>query len=313
MEAVKDIIIYGFGRMGVTHYAILNGLNSSLNFSVLETNKKLVAILKKNFPNIAFYTEEEQIPSTPYDLCLITAPPFIHTQLLEKAKERGDRKIFIEKPFGGHSNHEMKQLFEDVYIGYVLRFNPCIQWIKEHISPSEVIKAKGQYLSYTLNNKPKGWRNGEFSGVLNEMGSHVIDLLNYLLDLNQYTVESRSLRSIVSDVDDEVSVTLNSKGRSIELYFNWVKKEIRKPVFGIELELKDGRHVFVDQQVIRISQKGELVEQISVADLCVTVPFYLRGVDFTLQMQDLISHNKTNCTMAEALKVNSMINDIIKA
>jgi predicted dehydrogenase len=232
---------------------------------------------------------------------------------LEKSKERGDRKIFIEKPFGGHSNHETKQLFEDVYIGYVLRFNPCIQWIKEHILPSEVIKAKGQYLSYTLNNKPKGWRNGEFSGVLNEMGSHVIDLLNYLLGLDQYTVESKSLRSIVSDVDDEVSATLNSKGRSIELYFNWVKKEIRKPVFGIELELKDGRHVFVDQQVIRISQEGEIFEQISVTDLGVTVPFYLRGVDFTLQMQDLIRHNTTNCTMAEALKVNNIINDIIKA
>ena len=44
-------------------------------------------------------------------------------------------------------------------------------------------------------------------------------------------------------------------------------------------------NIFVDQQIIRISSGGEVVQQISVTDLAATVPFYLRGVDFTKQME----------------------------
>ena len=72
----------------------------------------------------------------------------------------------------------------------------------------DIVKAKGQYLSYTLDKKPKGWRNGEYSGVLNEMGSHILDLLNYLIDLNGYKGIAGNKKSVVSDVDDIVDAKL---------------------------------------------------------------------------------------------------------
>jgi predicted dehydrogenase len=312
-KQLKNILFYGFGRMGLTHLAILQGLKSDLHFSVLETNKKMVAILRKNFPNVSFYTDESKLPNEPFDLTLITTPPFIHKQLLSKVKERGDKRVFIEKPFGGHLNNSSDRVFDNVFIGYVLRFNPCVQWVKENILPKDIIKAKGQYLSHTLDKKPKGWRNGEYSGVLNEMGSHIIDLLNYIVGLDGYKVIKASKKSVVSDVDDIVDATLKVDDREIELYLNWVNKDIRKPVFGLELELKNGQHVFIDQQIIRITQEGEIIKQISVTDLGATVPFYLRGVDFTKQMEDLIGSTNTMCTMGEALKVNLIIKDILNS
>ena len=42
------ILIYGFGRMGLTHFSILNGINPEIQFSVIEPNKLLRKILKKN-------------------------------------------------------------------------------------------------------------------------------------------------------------------------------------------------------------------------------------------------------------------------
>ena len=310
---LKNILLYGFGRMGLTHFAILNGLRPDLHFSVLETNKKMVAILRKNFPNVLFYTDEDKLPTKPYDLTLITTPPFIHKQLLSKVAERGDKRIFVEKPFGGHLNNSLDTILENVFIGYVLRFNPCVQWVKENISQKDIVKAKGQYLSYTLDKKPKGWRNGEYSGVLNEMGSHILDLLNYLVDLDGYKVLQATKKSVVSDVDDIVDAKLQVEGKEIELYLNWVNKDIRKPVFGVELELRNGQHIFIDQQIIRISEKGKIVKQISVTDLGATVPFYLRGVDFTKQMEDLMDSANTMCTMDEALKVNQIIKDILNS
>ena len=109
---------------------------------------------------------------------------------MNNAVARGDHQIFIEKPFGGHSNvlELPSQINKKVNIGYVLRFNPCIQWVKRRIGTGAVASIDGQYLSDTISKKPKGWRNGPFSGVLNEMGSHVLDLVSYLIGDEQLKI-----------------------------------------------------------------------------------------------------------------------------
>ena len=225
------ILIYGFGRMGLTHFSILNSLNSEIEFSVIEPSKILRAILKKNI-NAKFYADDSTLKE-PFDITLITTPPFAHLQLLEKSKKRGDKKIFIEKPFGGYTNINIENGLElnSVSIGYVLRFNPCIQWIKANINPQDIKSIHGQYLSNTIEKKPTGWRNGAFSGVLNEMGSHVIDLIQYIVGNDQMEVLSSQKESIISDIDDIVEATLKTKNDiSVSMYFNWVKKDVRKPV-----------------------------------------------------------------------------------
>ena len=66
------------------------------------------------------------------------------------------------------------------------------------------------------------------------------------------------------------------------MYFNWVKKDVRKPVFGIEIEMKDGSKYSIDQQQInKYNSNGDFIEKVAVTDLAKAVPFYLRGVDFT--------------------------------
>jgi predicted dehydrogenase len=115
----KKILIYGFGRMGLTHFSILNGLNPDLDFSVIEPNKILRKILQKNI-NAKFYADDSTLKEA-FDITLITTPPSIHLQLLEKSLNRGDKKIFIEKPFGGFTNTNLDHILEsnNIFIGYV--------------------------------------------------------------------------------------------------------------------------------------------------------------------------------------------------
>ena len=310
---MKRVLIYGFGRMGLTHFAILNGLNPDLEFSVIEPNKILRSILKKNL-KAKFYADDSSLNDA-FDITLITTPPSIHIQLLEKSVKRGDKKIFIEKPFGGYTNTKLNHISEsnDIYIGYVLRFNPCIQWVKTHVNPQDIKSIHGQYLSNTIEKKPTGWRNGSFSGVLNEMGSHVIDAIQYIADNDQMDVLSSKKESIISDIDDIVEATLKTKSDiSISLYFNWVKKEVRKPVFGIEVEMKDGSKYSIDQQQInKYSSNGDFIEKVAVTDLAIAVPFYLRGVDFTNQMLDLLGDQKIMASVNDALSVNTLMQKIL--
>ena len=308
------VLIYGFGRMGLTHFSILNGLNPDLNFSVIEPNKLLRTILKKNL-NAKFYADDSNLKEA-FDITLITTPPSIHLQLLERSAKRGDKKIFIEKPFGGYTNINHNNFSESstVNIGYVLRFNPCIQWIKTNINPKEIKSIHGEYISNTIEKKPEGWRNSPFSGVLNEMGSHVIDLVQYIIGNDQMKVLSSKKESIISDVDDIVEATIKTENDiSISLYFNWVKKEVRKPVFGLKIEMKDGLKYSIDQQQVnKYNLNGDFIEKVSVTDLVKSVPYYLRGVDFTNQMLDLIGERKIMSTVNEALEVNRLIEKILK-
>ena len=308
------VLIYGFGRMGLTHFSILNGLNPDLNFSVIEPNKILRTILKKNL-NAKFYADDSNLKEA-FDITLITTPPFFHLQLLERSAKRGDKKIFIEKPFGGHTNINHNNFSESstVNIGYVLRFNPCIQWIKTNINPKEIKSIHGEYISNTIEKKPEGWRNSAFSGVLNEMGSHVIDLVQYIIGNDQMKVLSSKKESIISDVDDIVEATIKTdKDIYISLYFNWVKKEIRKPVFGLKIEMKDGLKYSIDQQQVnKYNLNGDFIEKVSVTDLGKSVPYYLTGVNFTNQMLDLIGERKIMATVNEALEVNQLIAKILK-
>ena len=307
------ILIYGFGRMGLTHFSILNGLNPEINFSVIEPNKILRALLKKNI-NANFYADDSSLKEA-FDFTLITTPPSIHLQLLEKSIQRGDKKIFIEKPFGGYTNTKLDHILEsnNIYIGYVLRFNPCIQWVKANINPQDIKSIHGQYLSNTIEKKPIGWRNGSFSGVLNEMGSHVIDLIQHIVGNDQMKVLSSKKESIISDIDDIVEAKLKTKSDiSVSMYFNWVKKEVRKPVFGIEIQMKDGSKYSIDQQQInKYNSNRDFIEKVAVTDLAKAVPFYLRGVDFTDQMLDLLEEQKIMASVKDAIAVNTLMEKIL--
>lgn len=299
--------------MGLTHFSILKGINPTLDFSVIEPNKILRKILQKNI-NAKFYADDSTLKDA-FDITLITTPPSIHLQLLERSVIRGDKKIFVEKPFGGYANTNLGHISKSngIYIGYVLRFNPCIQWVKSNINSQEIKSIHGQYLSNTLEKKPKGWRNGSFSGVLNEMGSHVIDLIQYIVGNEQMEVLSSKKESIISDIDDIVEVTLKTESDiSVSMYFNWVKKDVRKPVFGLEIQMKDGNKYFIDQQQInKYSSNGDFIEKVAVTNIAKAVPFYLRGVDFTDQMLDLLEEQKIMANVKEALKVNALMKKIL--
>lgn len=303
------ILIYGFGRMGLTHYAILNNLLPEAEFTFVDPNKILNLISKKNIKG-KFLKSDKKLSSN-FDLTLITTPPFIHEQLLINSIKRGDKKIFVEKPFGGHSNVKSKTKVSNVFIGYVLRFNPVVKWVKDNINSNDIVECYSEYLSNTIENKPKGWRNGAFSGVLNEMGSHILDLNNFLFGIDDYVIESKEIQSHISDVDDEVRFEIKSRDRKFGFYFNWVDKSIRKPMFSVRLKLKDGSEISFDQQKIIVIKDGKS-RNISVVELEQDIPFYLRGVDFTKQMQDLIGGQKTLCNIGQAMITNNLMKKILE-
>lgn len=308
----KKFLIYGFGRMGLTHYAILNQLFDKADFLFVDPNNKVNYFAKRNL-DIRIISNDKGLNES-FDYALVCTPPMFHFPILENCVKNKIPNIFVEKPFGGVNDDFSKTLniSQDISIGYVLRFNPIIKWVKEFINLENVDKVDGFYFSNTIEQKPKGWRNGFYSGVTNEIGAHIIDLCVYLFGLSDPSIIHKQTESIISDVDDILIANLEDKSIKYHFYFDWVNKEYRKPVFKFIISLKDGTFIKFDQQKVEHFDNNDiLITRISVTDLVQKVPFYLRGVEFTSQMQDFVGSKNTISNLSDALITRNVIKKLI--
>jgi len=65
-----------------------------------------------------------------------------------------------------------------------------------------------------------------------------------------------------------------------------------------------------DQQKIYFYKNEKIINEISTINLTNKIPYYLRGTDFTLQMQDLVNECKTICKIDDAVLVNAIMRKI---
>jgi len=292
---MNEIIVIGWGRMGVTHASIINGLfPKSFSYTLVEPNKKVSRITQKTL-GYKIVTSVDEI-SVKDAIVLITTPPSIHSSLCENVLSRGARSVFVEKPFGLFD----KRVDDDsrISVGYVLRFSEVVQKLKALIQEEGCIKISLDYSSHTLTKPPRGWRNTVHGGVLNEMGSHLIDLILYLGGDHEFSVLSSSVQSVISDVDDIVSVKGFLGEIDVELSLNWVNPAYRKPVWSGFIE--------TSRQTIRFDQQS-----IDGGFEAASVDYYVRGRDFSLQMKHFIENDKSIiCNSHEANTVHDVITKI---
>ena len=278
--------------MGVTHTSIINGLfRNKYELTIVEPNIKVSRITRK--------TLGYKVMSDINKVCLkdakvlITTPPHIHSSLCDLVLSRGASAVFVEKPFGLFD----KRIQNDsrISVGYVLRFSEVVQRLKNIIQEEGCIKIRLDYSSHTLTRPPNGWRNSTYGGVLNEMGSHLIDLILYLGEGQEFKVLDSSIRSVMSGVDDIVEVTALLGDIGVELSLNWVNPNYRKPVWSGFLQTSK-RTVRFDQQSIDGGFDAASVD------------YYVRGRDFSLQMKHFIENDKSIiCNSEEA----NMVHDVI--
>jgi predicted dehydrogenase len=308
---IKNVLIYGFGRMGLTHYSILNQLIDNGNFVFVDPDKRVNFFTQRNL-KASIASSDDHLKQS-FDYALICTPPMFHIPILKRCLERSISNIFVEKPFGGvDDNFDIAEKFRSrISVGYVLRFNPIVKWIKENVKVEDIQRVEGYYFSNTIEKKPKGWRNGRYSGVTNEVGSHIIDLSIYLFGLcNPELIDMQKI-SVISDVDDIMVAELRDNNISFHFRFDWVNKDYRKPVFKFIITMNDGSIIKFDQQKIEQILEGNVVKLITSVDLAAKVPFYLRGVEFTDQMQNFITSRNTIASYEEARINRSLVVKLI--
>lgn len=335
MEKVR-IGIIGMGRMGLTHYPIINTHPCVEIVSVADTSSMILDMMKKYIPQLKTYTDyKELLNARDIDGVIVCTPSFLHYDACKLAGQNGIA-VFCEKPFttSPEQANELATLFEEKklvnQVGYVNRYAVLFQNIKQYLQEGligKLVHVKGEFYSCTIT-KPqtsKGWRSARENGggATYEMGAHILDLLSFILG-NPVKVFGSVMNNVYSEGVEDMMTTnlLYSNNVSGSVFVNWSDVTYRKPMMKIEFFGDKGK-IMADFYGIKIylSEACDKYHFIAgwnniPANMIVDhTPFYVRGNSYTQQLYDFadeILGNKSGCicTFRDAASTQEVIHQI---
>ena len=299
--------LIGAGKMGLSHLSILGAHPDVDVVGVCDTSKILNDFLSKHGKFDCFTDYQKMVDEVKPDAVVVAVPTKFHYAVIKNLLEK-NISVFAEKPFclNGAEGQELvtlaaqKKLVNQV--GYHNKFIGTFNEVKKIINSGALGKIYhfiGEaYGPVVVKAKQETWRSdpSEGGGCLLDYASHVIDLINDLL-APVSSIKGSLLKSIYSNnVEDAVySLMELSNGISGLLSVNWSDETYRKMSTTVTIEGTKGKivsdaselKVFLkDDDSLDGYTKGWNVKYIT--DLTGTVDFYLRGEEYSAQMDYFI-------------------------
>lgn len=327
--------IVGLGKMGISHCSIVNAHALSRVVAVCDTSSFVLEAFKKYTDMQCFTDHEKMIATANLDCIFVATPTKYHADMVRFALEHGVH-TFCEKPFvlrreDGLEIAELakrKQLVNQ--IGYNNKFWATFAECKRLVN-SGVIGDVYHFESETYGpvvTRPKSgtWRSqtSEGGGCLYDYAAHVLDLTNYIFSPVK-KVQGTLLKQIYSkNVEDAVYSTLFlESGLSGHLSVNWSDETYRKITVQVTAFGTKGK-VSADAQEIKIYLKEENDQEILkkgwnmkyITDLQTPADFYLRGEDFSGEVDYFIQHvhekNLDNINSFESAVKTDQVIELLK-
>lgn len=293
--------------MGITHLSHINGeLAGDCNFEIYDPSWyfKLASLFRVR-KNIRFLGK---IPNKKYDGVIITSPPQFHSLNFRETLALSD-KFFVEKPLmlSDADIEEAKTDNKDIYCGYVLRKNPCVQHLQSLVDGQEELNVEVEVLSNLGQDQTDDWRFdiNKGGGCINELGSHAINLALKFATLKENAKNVKNVHHL--DVGT-FSVDLNS-ANSVHITGNW-NTNVRKTMYKLSVS-NENLKLTTDLQNITGEIDGKTYEWSPRVDP-LSVGFYIRGADFALQSQDWLKGNISNLDLGDALAIDTIIREVIQ-
>jgi predicted dehydrogenase len=333
---MTKIAIIGAGRMGITHYSIINSHPGVEVISVADPSPLVLKMMNKYLPVLTFKNYDDLFEHSAPEAVLVCTSPALHFPIIKKAAQRGAH-VFVEKPFTTRYSDatELAEMYSALHlvnqVGYVNRFNDVFSLVREYVDCGligKVIRFKSEMFSCTISraDESSGWRARRETGggALLEMASHAIDLVNYLIGKPDKVVGSSLNRVYSKNVEDTVSSTfLYKNGICGTIYINWSDTSFRKPTNKIEI-FGDGGRILADQYSMKIymNRPSEQYKfqhgwnSLFITDIFKPVPFYVRGNEFTNQLYHFVKciqdkDFSCQCSFADGVNVLEIIEKII--
>ena len=335
MEKVR-IGIVGMGRMGLTHYSIINTHPAVEITAIADTSSLMLNMIKKYLPKVKMFDDyKDLLKSGLIDAVIVSAPSAMHYEVCKMACEKGIN-VFCEKPFTTDPKlaDELATMFEAKglvnQVGYVYRFDPVFKKVKDLLTQKtigKVVHTNAQFLSATISKvqPEKGWRSKreDGGGCTYEMGSHLIDLMEFFYGKPQRVVGSMMNKVYSEAVEDITDAEIiYSDGITANIHVNWSDFTYRKPMLKIDIHGTEGKiqvdlygykvYLREENKQAGLSEGWTVVPMNTIPDPC---PYYVRGTSFTNQLyafaDAVVEARKTiGCSFRDATDTQEVIHAI---
>lgn len=299
--------LIGAGKMGISHLSILGAHPDVEVVGVCDTSKMVNDFLTKHAKFNCFTEYQKMVEETKPEAVIVAVPTKFHYPVIKYLLEKGI-SVFAEKPFclSSIQGQELVTLAAEKkvvnQVGYHNKFIGTFGEVKKIIKSGalgEIYHFVGEaYGPVVIKPKQDTWRSdpSEGGGCLLDYASHVIDLLNDLLAPVK-SVKGSLLKSIYSNnVEDAVYSLLElSNGVSGVLSVNWSDETYRKMSTTVTIAGTKGKIVSDANELKVFLKDGDSLKGYSkgwnvsyITDLTEEVDFYLRGEEYSAQMDYFI-------------------------
>lgn len=319
------IAVVGLGKMGLSHFAMVNA-HPSANTIACDGSGFLVDVLSKNIPTPIYRNYDDMLSKEVLDAVVIATPSKFHAPMVRQALEQGIH-VFCEKPFclDWQDSAALTALADEkglvAQVGYHYRYVGAFQEMKRVLDSGALgqithVMAEA-YGPVVLRPKRATWRTNkaEGGGCLYDYAAHPLNLLNWFFGTPD-RVSGSIMSSVFSEgIDDEVFSTLQwNEGLTAQLSVNWSDESHRKMSTKISMIGTNGR-LYADRQECQLYlrdpvdalpgyTKGWNVKYTT--ELTEDRWFYLRGEEYSAQIDDFI-------TAVEGGKSSAAENDFASA
>ena len=135
----KKVLIIGYGSIGRRHANLLKKIEKIGKIYIL-SNQKF-----ENFLKVKNLNHAKEINPDYILICSRTSEHYKH--LMEIEKNFKNKIVLIEKPLFDKSK-KLKIKKNNVFVGYNLRFNPVINYIKRYVKNKDILYARVVCQSY---------------------------------------------------------------------------------------------------------------------------------------------------------------------
>lgn len=322
--------------MGITHYSIINTHPAVEMTAIADTSSMMLGMIKKYLPNTRMFEDyKDLLNSGLVDAVIVCTPSAMHFEVCKMAAEKGV-SVFCEKPFttSPEQARELAELFEKKglvnQVGYVYRFDVVFNKVKEMLEQQiigKVCHVNVQFLSSTISKMQpeKGWRSKRENGggATYEMGSHVIDLMEFFFGKPQH-INGTLMNQVYSEAVEDISEAqiVYEGGVSANIHVNWSDYTYRKPMLKLDIHGTKGK-IMADLYGYRLFLREENKEfnlpegwtSVPMNMLPDPCPFYVRGSSFTNQLYEFAdavkeSRKSRGCPFREAVDTQEVIHTI---
>lgn len=330
-----NIGIVGLGKMGISHFAIVNA-HPKLNLVAISDPAKAVSWGLKKYTGVNTYsTFEKMLQNEQLHAVLLSTPTKLHAQHIRLALD-SNMHVFVEKPFcldpiDSLAVTELSRAKNLVtQVGYHNRF------IGTFIRANEILKSgvigkpfhiQGEsYGPVITKQQKKSWRSEKSNGggCVYDYSSHVINLMEFFVGKSESVLNAVLQHIYSSGTEDAVfSNLLYSQNITGQLIVNWSDDTYRKMSTTVTI-LGDNGKIEVNAQQLRVYlkkdtkiddtlQQGWNVSYLT--DHSLPTDFYLRGEEYSAQIDSFVNaieqHDVSNQnSFASALDTDNTIAEI---